>query len=336
MKIDYSTINPAVIAKMKPYVKPPSYHVSDSMGSACAGDPPGYPSYFIRHIYTRSGNSPAKGCTSVIEYNKRYYELEQADSSYEALEKKLRRLWLPLPADHPRTIAWMADTYKHHQHCYINPAITDKNNRDRMVIYPVGKWQLPVFRDDKRYSKAWRKAAQMEHYLATYETILAAVMVADPENHSAVQIIRRYYPDHKPNLAWIKTPPATSGNWWEFFSYRPTPENCPGEIAWSKSAGYSTKHPINGSWCQVCGWSQAEEAKLIARKLAKEHSHMRYVPKTCWLCSGYGEVDCPCCQDELGCTCNDTDQNDNDLPGICNRCDGDAMVTCPICYGESA
>jgi len=40
-------------------------------------------------------------------------------------------------------------------------------------------------------------------------------------------------------------------HWWETMEERPLPEACPGE-SWRR-------HPVNGTWCQVCGWAEEGE-----------------------------------------------------------------------------
>jgi hypothetical protein len=59
--------------------------------------------------------------------------------------------------------------------------------------------------------------------------------------------IREYYPEY------VKTDPEPehTGGWYSILAERPTPENCPGEI-WSWGKGSRSRHPVNGTWCQVC------------------------------------------------------------------------------------
>jgi len=79
-----------------------------------------------------------------------------------------------------------------------------------------------------------------------------AVRSGKPEHHLAYLLVKKCYPEAKPRLDLIKNPPTWGkggvGSWWERLEEKPTPENCPGD-----STG---KHPVNGSWCQVCGWIQ--------------------------------------------------------------------------------
>ena len=77
----------------------------------------------------------------------------------------------------------------------------------------------------------------------------AATVWAIPENHAAVVTIRRYYPDYEPELDLIANPPAHPGDWWERLAEKPTPETCPGK--------YGQKHPMGGTWCQMCGWKES-------------------------------------------------------------------------------
>lgn len=70
-----------------------------------------------------------------------------------------------------------------------------------------------------------------------------------PENHRAVRNIRKFYPDYEPEIELINTPPKAygkEGNWWETDAMQPAPDQCR-----PRSIG---RHPINGNWCQWCGW----------------------------------------------------------------------------------
>src|SRR5258708_3981520 len=110
------TINRAAWEKLPVHKLPPSYHYSDHLGAACSGDPPGYPSYFTQSVYTSHGNSPRKGATIVL-----FGRVVQSDvSSSDGYERRLRRLWQPLPLEHPRTQAWLEASFKHSAHCYID------------------------------------------------------------------------------------------------------------------------------------------------------------------------------------------------------------------------
>lgn len=261
LKNDYSTLNRAALHKLKTYVCPPTYRIDGDrdMGSGCAGDPPGYPSYFLRSVYTQYGNHPGF----------RNYPQEVIkspwDNSYRVVlrtwgdreqdrEAALRRLWAPLALDHPRTRAWIEDTYRHHARCYLDPqAPPDKSYHDRMVIYPVPDYKLASFIDDPRFSDDWRKAERAAVDRKNLEIVKYHERIAaDPANHSAVNIIRRFYPDYAPEPELIANPPKGIASWWERLPRRPLPEECPGY--------HRNGHPVNTSWCQVCGWRAPEEA----------------------------------------------------------------------------
>jgi hypothetical protein len=251
---DWSTINLSKLHAKRIYKLPATYRLQDDPGNGCSGDPPGYPSYFTRSVYTQHGNSPASAPEYVILHAGRIYEAIPRRTHYEKWGEILHALWLPLPVDHPRTVAWMQSTYSHHRHCYrdldqvIKPS---ESGGPATIIYPLQRFWFASygfreFKDDPRFSDEWRskeKAAIEQHNAELMPKYLA---VCVPENHSAVNIIRRYYPDHAPRLDWIETAPPAPGNWWETATEPPAPEDCPGQ--------YSMKHPVNGSWCQWCGW----------------------------------------------------------------------------------
>ena len=54
-QLDMSTIDQQRLEELPLYKPPPSYRLG-SMGNGCAGDPPGYPSYFTRCVLS---NQPA-------------------------------------------------------------------------------------------------------------------------------------------------------------------------------------------------------------------------------------------------------------------------------------
>lgn len=246
MQPDFSTINEDALKLLPVYQKPPTYRIDRCAGSGCFGDPPGYPSYFIQSVYTSSGNSPRSGSTHQTLFGHALpHDWNWKDDKREAL---LKKLWKPLSINHPRTVAWMKATYKYHQHCYQKDPAAEKWDT---IIYPVPDYKLRTFVDDKRFSEEWRTNELRTVEITNREIIDATRKIATPENHEAVILIRRYYPEHEPNLEWIENPPESPGNWWETLPRQPTPEECPGEWAWNGS--YNNKHPVNGKWCQVCG-----------------------------------------------------------------------------------
>lgn len=234
-KHDLSTIDLEKLARLcKPVDLKNTYTLSDHFGSACFGDPPGYPSYFVRSIYTAHGNSPSKGPDAELLG----YGLSDG--------LDLRRIYLPLPEEHPRVQAWEADLYRHQQHCYHDASAVKKD--DELLIYPVPYYKLKSFQDDARFSEEWREKEKASIAQWNAEVQKHAAQVATADNHRAVRSIRKYYPEHQPRLDWINEPPADSiQNWWERYDHRPeVGENCPGDRS------IRARHEV-GKFCQFCG-----------------------------------------------------------------------------------
>lgn len=256
-EIDTSTINKDELEKLPIFKCPASYHLQNEPGGNCCYlDPPGYPTYFTRSVYTSHGNSPAKGpqmtilgrvCESENDWN----NVADYEKYREKIDKRLKKLWIPLSLEHPRTKAWIIALYKHMHNCYKDDSIIDG---DKTLIFPVPSYKLKSFHDDKRFSEEWRIKEVAAINQANAETIARAKLIAIPENHSAVRSIQEFYPEYKPDLELIANPPKEHpGNWWERYSEKMSPEDCPGE--------HGHKHPVNGTWCQVCGIYQKEEGE---------------------------------------------------------------------------
>ena len=236
----WETINMKVLKRLQVYTLQPTYHLQCDMGNGCAGDPPGHPTYFTRSVYTQYGDSPRSGPQYVIA-------MHIVDAGYgDERDALMRRLWLPLPLEHPRTQAWIADKFKHLHSCYLNPSLSGREQWDKIVFYPVPKWKLESFVDDPRFSEEWRTKEKAQVELKNSEIIANAANIASDYNHAAVVSIREYYPEFAPTKDQIDGKVQTVGNWWETMAARPTPETCPGQ--------YGTAHPVNGSWCQMCGY----------------------------------------------------------------------------------
>lgn len=243
-RYDLSTINLNELRKLPKLKLPATYSLQHDPGNGCLLEPPGHPKYYTQSVYNASGNRPAKGPQMVILG----HVLETASDKPEAMEARIKKLWKPLPIDHPRTVAWKNALYAYMNHCYY-----DQNHPEKTLIYPVPYYNLKKFSDDIRFSEEWRQKEKASIEQANKEIISYAEKIAVPENHQAVRSIRDHYPDYKPELDLIKNPPESSGNWWERLSEKPKPENCPGQ--------YGMKHPVNGSWCQMCGWHATIEGK---------------------------------------------------------------------------
>ncbi len=89
-------------------------------------------------------------------------------------------------------------------------------------------------------TKAWIEAVYSYYRDSTY-----IEEPYNPNEHGAVKYIREFYPEYEPDIELARRPPLFL-TWWETMAERPTPDTCPGE-SWAA-------HPVNGAWCQVCGW----------------------------------------------------------------------------------
>jgi len=263
MQPDFSTIDHAALSKLPTYTLPPSYRLQDGMGNACHMDPPGYPSYFTRCVYTRFGNSPAKGPELVIalpgeplrvvehsgDWAKAMRKAKLAGKEYadwddtKALRQaRLHRLWKPMPLEHPRVQAWIGDCIGYFRGCRVDPRNPDK-----------GYWFNST--DNAWNEDDYRAIAQALDYQGEDGPALYSFVMA--ETDAAALYIRRFYPEYvRPAVA-----PADTGNWYRYLPERTAPEECPGEsIGWGKGNGqHGATHPVGGNWCQVCGWHKSEE-----------------------------------------------------------------------------
>jgi hypothetical protein len=247
--MDTSTLDLDVLRSLPVATYRHSDLVSRTEGCGCAGDPPGFPSYLLRSVTVvrRSASAPAY----VIVHEGEHYVVATEGDSYEGRVATLRRLWKPLPLDHARTEAWIRDTYRHHARMYRDDAGAVTSPRDGgCFVWPVSACRLRTFRDDPRFSDAWRDAERAAVAAHNADVRARAAAIAVPENHSAHRIVSRYYPEATPRLDLIANPPTEIALWWETDAARPAPEACR-----PRSMG---PHPINGSWCQWCGWRVAE------------------------------------------------------------------------------
>ena len=241
MRIDTSTINQKQLRKYPIYKKPPTYEISRHMGACCAGDAPGYPSYFLQSVYTSHGNTPRNGPDYVIRDDEGNYRRipeftwnRDGSSNRDAI---LDALYLPLPIEHPRVKTWIAHTYQQAAHCYGDPARADKQRHlDGCVIWPMGKWQLPT-RPKPTLKVGYGSSAtvvkieaadyrrMLSAYRAEVKTRLAYAwsVAKDPDNHLAVLAIRKFYPDYTPDLDLIANPPKlVQADWWQRYTSIPS------------------------------------------------------------------------------------------------------------------
>jgi hypothetical protein len=275
---DWSTINLAELRKLPVYdVGAHGYRLQDGSGNGCAGDPPGFPTYYTRAVYTQQGNDPGAGYSMVIQHEGINYGIESIKwakgDTWEKVSAKretlMRRLWLPLPLEHPRTQAWIGATFAHHNHCYQVPELraAGKSWSDAMLIWPggtLGKTHFGTLKD-VTFEIKWKteregfdkwKPEEQEKFIADIKAENDRIKrlcseIATPENHDGTILVREYYPDFQPSAELIAAKFERPGNWWEVLASNPGPDKCPGQ--------YNKAHPVNGSWCQFCGWhAQAE------------------------------------------------------------------------------
>ena len=249
--MDWSTIDTDTLKQLQPYTLPASYHLQKEPGNGCAGDPPGYPTYFTRSVYTPAGNTPGRGATLVlghyvVEQNEDWEGVKGWDEYRARMDARLRSLWNPLPLDHPRTRAWIRDSYRHLNKCYRDEE-RPEYGRAGTLIFPLPHYKLKKFYDEERFNDDYRakeRAAVDAHNAQEFDRANA---IATPENHRAVLKIRKFYPEYQPEQDLIDNPPRqVEGHWWETEAEQPTPDKCK-----PRSMG---PHPLNKSWCQWCGW----------------------------------------------------------------------------------
>jgi hypothetical protein len=234
------------------YNIPPTYRLGGP-GMGCAGDPPNYPSYSVRPIYTQSGNHPPWNRCPQIYYKGHGY------AAFEDIN--IEANWKKLPLDHMRVKAWIMDLFHHHNKCYIDPEKFEANGgrfHNATFIYPVPDYELDTFIDDERFSDEWRAAEKKAVELKNREIRKAARKLASFDSHCATFLVRRHYPEFNPpeeTRIKLECNPVNVASWWERFDLPPTNANgstCPG----TGKGCYNRPHPANGSWCQVCGWTE--------------------------------------------------------------------------------
>jgi hypothetical protein len=262
--MDFTTLNIRKLKALPLYHKPPSYTIQSDPGNGCFLDPPGYPTYFTRNVYTRGGNTPNKGVQLVILLNGEYYAVASSQDWEEAknwegyqskVSKRIRSLWKPLPLEHPRTQAWIDYCLGYFKNCYVDPRNGDVE---------CGSW----VRDDNVFELADLLGLEYDQELKDRVTEILEAKAYDvyeplsPQEELAflkleqaiyiktdrgTQYIQEWYPEYQyEGNREGKYGKGGVGTWWERLAERPTPNECPGE--------HWQKHPANGTWCQVCGW----------------------------------------------------------------------------------
>lgn len=249
--MDTSTIHKANLSKLPKLNLLPTYHLQRGRGNGCAGDPPGYPTYFTRSIYTQYGDSPPHGRED-MELLGHAFVSQSEDSKR---ERFFRRLWIPLPLDHPRSRQWIERTYQHFAHCY-QDVDKPKYNRPGTLIYPVPSYKLKTATIDEHWTEEYKAIVRLEAETYNRDAEDRAKHIAVPNNHKAVVIIRQYYPAYQPELDLIENPPQLfQADWWEREATRPTQETCPGH--------YDTKHGAQSN-CRYCGMTEGATRQEVA------------------------------------------------------------------------
>lgn len=268
--MDFSTINLDILTKLQTWEAPASnrsgtWDVQRHPGCGCHLDAPGFPSYFLRHIY-KGGDGPSKGPTMVIRVpgvdlgatnyvTPTDYVVATANSDYDELKPLLTKLWVPLPYEHERVQLWVRAVYAYMAHCYEDEArsvVTDRY--DSTFIFPVPAYKLKRFVDDERFSEDWRDKAKAEVEAYNADIVARSKKLATPQNHRAFRWVQRFYPHATPELAHIATPPDTQGEgwWWETEATKPTIETC------KPRNNIGGNHTDPKGWCQWCGWAGEE------------------------------------------------------------------------------
>lgn len=212
--IDYSTIDLTFLRRLPEHKKPPTYKYG-SMGQCCYLDAPGYPSYFVQHVYTGYGNDPSQGARLVIHdpETKKYHIVQTQNDirrdwkkSEAGLQRIYRKLWKPLPLEHERVQAWIRHVYAYQTHCYATPW---KNGKLETIVFPPSKIYL-------------NEPILFAEELAMASRAVAAGLIT-PENYLPVVTIREFYPDHAPNKSYMEHTPEHEGeHWWETSNSRLT------------------------------------------------------------------------------------------------------------------
>lgn len=275
---NWDTINLVELGKLPRWECPPHLHISDHAGMGCSGDPPGYPTYFLRAVYTSKGNNPELGPNRVIVHpalgTRVVPDVWRAASTWEQAYAENSRLmlslWRRLPLEHRRTRGWLRQTFVHFRHCYHQPENQLVLGRwagpewsDTLLMWPGGTFGHTPFGTIKNVQFEVELARQFHKYdelalsaqakfVADIEAENAKVTklcteVATVDNMDAVSGVRRWYPEFTPEPWLLAEDLRHGGEWWTRRAHPPKPGNCPG-------FSLDSQHPANTTWCQTCGW----------------------------------------------------------------------------------
>lgn len=245
MKLDTTTIDMEKLARRcREYTLPPTYRLQQAPGgNGCYLDPPGYPTYFTRRVYTQHGSSPARG-PGMLLFGRAVPEYTGDGEAQWAL---WRAIYRPLPIDHPRVVEWMGNLLRQKANCYQIPKELSRSGRDTMMVWPLPGYELKKFVDDPRFSDEWRASARAEVETWNMERIEQLRPYSGVGHHRAVLAIREVYPDFSDEAAekMIAAGSKLLSSWWERHDVPPLPGQCPGDREVSRT--HKDEH------CQFCG-----------------------------------------------------------------------------------
>lgn len=269
--IDYSTLNLDYLQSLKVYIKPPTYHLQDGIGNMCFMDPPGYPTYFLKNVYNASGNTPANAPDYIIRYEGVNYIVQGPwkNGTYEERQAErqevFKKLWKPLPLGHYRVQAWIAECHRYFRNCYVDPRKSDdkRRNADQLKMSGWFAASLPSVAEALGIEVSPNLKSALESCRSDLDVKSLPIWIyreyrdlhdeVNARTYRPTTYVQEFYPEYKHG---DDDGTIDRGNWWEVFAERPAPEECPGEtLTWGKSST-NTKHPVNGGWCQVCGWKK--------------------------------------------------------------------------------
>ena len=221
LPFDFSTLNLAELRKLPMFELPGGWSRQRHPGGGCFTDPPGFPTYYTRSIYTGRGDEPRSGPDTIIEDPETgaMHALPRYEGRGEELRALMAKLYVRLPFEHPRVQAWVSYLFGYFRNCYEDPAVpmAERAHAARLLIPKAGAPRPP------------------------------------PETHRAMVRVREPYPEVPvADLErWINAGRyggGGPGDWWERHAERPSAEDCPG-LVWMQG---NTGHRAEG-WCQFCG-----------------------------------------------------------------------------------
>ena len=227
---DYSTLNMAVLEALPNFVG--AGRISDQMGQGCFLDAPGFPSYFLRAVYNSRGDVPDSYPQAVIALPNGMQKIVQPSVNNTWREGDT---WDTVTARHAAVLRSLW-----------SPLPLDHPRVQAWIDYLYGYFRNCYI--DR--AKGSRKVQDLLKYRPDDYTV---------EDHAATALVRDFYPDFEPTEENIERGcyGRPNGTWWEILAEKPTPENCPGD----ENMG---RHPMNGKWCQVCGWKEEKREVAVA------------------------------------------------------------------------